>query len=67
MDTLQSRKEVPRGTETRLRDGAETISEMEEQDGKLTLRQANGEAMLPAEAENLPEVVHVGGEVLAEY
>ena len=33
---------------------------------KLTLGKANGEAMLPAETKNLPEVIHVGGEVLGE-
>ena len=33
---------------------------------KHTLRKANGEAMLPAETKNLPEVIHVGGEVLGE-
>ena len=33
---------------------------------KLKLGKANGEAMLPAETKNLPEVIHVGGEVLGE-
>ena len=33
---------------------------------KLTLGEANGEAMLPAVAEDLLEVVHVGGKILAE-
>ena len=33
---------------------------------KLTLGKANGEVMLPAETKNLPEVIHVGGEVLGE-
>ena len=32
----------------------------------LAIVEANGEAMLPAETEDLPEVVHVGGEILAE-
>ena len=30
---------------------------------KLTLGKANGEAMLPSETKNFPEVIHVGGEV----
>ena len=33
---------------------------------KITLGKANGKAMLPAETINLPEVIHVGGEVLKE-
>ena len=33
---------------------------------KLTLREANGKTMLPAEMEDLPEFVHVGGEILVE-
>ena len=33
---------------------------------KLTLGEANGEAMLPAVAEDLLEVVHVEGEILAK-
>ena len=33
---------------------------------KLALGKANGEAMLPAETEDLLEVIHMGREVLAE-
>ena len=36
------------------------------EDNKLTFGEANCEAVLPAEAEDLPEVVHVGGEILAK-
>ena len=33
---------------------------------KLTFWEANGEAMFPAETEDFMEVIHVGGEILAE-
>ena len=32
---------------------------------KLTVWEANGEAMLPAETEDLREVSHLGGKILA--
>ena len=42
------------------------VKELDLGNSKLTLGKANGEAMLPAETKNQPEVIRMGGEVLGE-